>query len=134
MKVSSADVEKAMATNRLPPPAQPMRWDSLRFNGSGNQMLVQTDAGAAIVLDGYEGTVQRIFQPTNGQGTSSCFTPDDQSVLLGTTGGSIEVFNVQAGTKVKSLEGHLGPVGALACNPKYAQIASGCTNTCLWIW
>lgn len=97
-------------------------------------MLVQTDTGAAVVLDGYEGTIQRIFQPANGTGTSTCFTPDDQNVLVGTTAGSIDVFNVQSGTKVKSLEGHSGPVGALACNPKYAQIASGCINTCLWIW
>ena len=106
----------------------------MEFNKSGSQILVQADR-LALVLDGYEGTVQRIFAPSDGSaGISSCFTPDDQAVLMGTEKGNVEVFNVQSGTSVKTLEGHLGPVGTVLCNPKYAQIASSCTDTCLWVW
>ena len=134
MKVLAKDFEQALATHRVSASADSVVWKSIQFNGSGSQMLVQADPGLTIVLDGYEGTVQRIFESQSSKGTVSCLTPDDQSVLVGTEAGTIEVYNVQSGALVKTLEGHLGPVRALTCNPKYAQIASSCTNTCLWIW
>ena len=131
MKVTNADLQQAMTTQRIPLPAQPMTWKSLSFNASGNRMLVRTD-GYGIVLDGYEGTVQRIF-PSENSG-SMCFTPDDQSVLVGNQNGTVDCWNLASGTLVKKLEGHTGPVGAVACNPKYAQVASSCSSTCLWLW
>ncbi len=134
MKVLTKDMEQALTTHRVNALIDSVEWKSLHFNGSGNQMLIQAEPGLAIVLDGYDGTVQRIFESKTSKGTVSCFTPDDQCVLLGTEAGTIEVYNLQSGNLVKTLEGHLGPVSALACNPKYAQIASSCTNTCLWLW
>ena len=135
MQLSSDDLQKAMVTQRVAvPPSEPIAFKSINFNLSGNRMLVQADPGLAVVLDGYEGTVQRVFQSAQSKGTSSCFTPDDQYVLMGTESGGIDCWNVQSGTIVKQLEGHSGPVGALKCNPKYSQIASSCSNTCLWIW
>jgi WD40 repeat protein len=134
MKVLTKDLESAMATHRVSSRADSVAWKAISFNGSGNQMLVQADPGLAILLDGYEGTILKIFESKTSKGTVSCFTPDDQYVLMGTEAGTIEVYSVQSGSLVKTLEGHLGPVTALACNPKYAQIASSCSNTCLWIW
>lgn len=134
LKVLTKDLEQAMTTQQVTAPVDQVVWNSLLFNGSGSQMLVQADPGLAIVLDGYEGTIQRIFESKSSKGTVSCFTQDDQHILMGTEAGTIEVYNVQSGALVKTLEGHLGPVTAIACNPKYAQIASACTNTCLWIW
>lgn len=134
MQVNSKDLNNSIATHRIPTPTEPIKFKSIDFNCSGNQMLVQADPGLAIVLDGYEGTVQRIFASPNSKATVSCFTPDDQFVLMGTEAGAVQCLNIQSGAVVKSLEGHLGPVGALKCNPKYAQIASSCTNTSLWIW
>jgi WD40 repeat protein len=135
MKVQAADVQQAMETQRVTVPQnQALTWKSIDFNLSGNRMLVEADPGITLVLDGYEGTVQRIFQSKTGSATSACFTPDDQSVLVANDAGTVDCWNLQSGTIVKTLEGHLGPVGALKCNPKYSQIASSCTNTCLWIW
>jgi WD40 repeat protein len=137
MKVTSSDMQQAMVTQRVTNiPNDPLpTWDSIQFNASGNQMLVQAGE-LSMVLDGYEGTIQRIFQssPQSKGGTVSCFTPDDQFVVMGTQAGGLDCWNVQSGTIVKSMEGHAGPVGALACNPKFAQIASSCSSTCLWIW
>lgn len=134
MKVLTKDLEQAMAAQRVNATIDSVVWKSIAFNGNGAQMLVQAEPGLAIVLDGYEGTIQRIFESKTSKGTVSCFTPDDQCVLMGTEAGKIEVYNLQSGNLVKTLEGHVGPVSAIACNPKYAQIASSCTNTCLWIW
>jgi len=134
MKVLTKDLEQAMTTQRVSASVDSVVWKSLTFNASGNQMLVQADPGLTIILDGYEGIVQRIFESKTSKGTVSCFTPDDECVLIGTEAGTIEVYNLKSGSLVKTLEGHVGPVSAIACNPKYAQIASACTNTCLWIW
>ncbi len=135
MKVLAKDVEQALSSsNGVTASFDLTGWKSIAFNGSGNLMLVHTEAGLVLVLDGYDGTIQRILESKSSKGTVSCFTPDDQFVLLGTEAGTIEVYDVQTGILVKQLEGHLGPVTALKCNPKYSQIASACTNTCLWIW
>jgi WD40 repeat protein len=120
-----------MTTQRIPLPPQPMTWQALAFNMSGNRMLVRTDK-YGIVLDGYEGTVQRIFPCDNSK--AMCFTPDDQSVVIGTQNGAVDCWNLASGALVRKLEGHTGPVGAVACNPKYAQLASACSSTCVWIW
>ena len=135
LQVSSKDLQQAMQTQRVQVPSGPIKWNTIRFDVSGNRMLVEADPGLAIVLDGFEGTVQRIFDcPSGKRQTAATFTPDDQSVLVGMNDGSIQCWNIQTGSVVKSLEGHSGPVGGLACNPKYAQIASSCTSTCLWLW
>mmetsp|Transcript_4103 Transcript_4103/g.10111 ORF Transcript_4103/g.10111 Transcript_4103/m.10111 type:complete len:337 (-) Transcript_4103:103-1113(-) len=143
MKISTKILEEAMTTHRVTPtptPSSPpslLSFKSIEFNQNGNQILVQSEEGLAVILDGYDGAVQRIFQPsspTGGKGTTSCFTPDDKSVLIGTENGTVECWDVVSGRVVKTLEGHKGPVGAVAANPKYNQIASSCSNTCLWIW
>jgi len=136
MKVLASDVQKAMQTQRVTtnPANQPLTWKTMDFNPSGNRILIEADPGITIVLDGYNGTVQRIFQSKEGKPTSACFTPDDQSVLVADDTGTVDCWNIQSGTVVKTLEGHVGPVGVVKCNPKYSQIASSCSNTCLWIW
>lgn len=136
MKVQASDVQKAMQTQRVTanPSNQPLLWKTMNFNASGNRILIEADPGITIVLDGYNGSVQRIFQGKEGNPTSACFTPDDLSVLIANDTGKVDCWNIQSGTLVKTLEGHVGPVGAVKCNPKYAQIASSCSNTCLWIW
>ena len=132
IQVSSKQIQDAVTTHRIAnPPTSPITFNKIDFNKSGNRILCQSDQGLTFVLDGYEGTVQRVFQsPTNGSnGVVSCFTPDDQSVLVGCDSGVIDCYNLQSGTLVKQLEGHTGPVNAIACNPKYRQIASSCTST-----
>lgn len=136
MKVRASDVRTAMQTQRVDtnPPNQPLAWKTMDFNASGSRILIEADPGIAIVLDGYSGSVQRIFQGKGGTTTSACFTPDDQSVLVADDAGKVDCWNIQSGTVVKTLEGHKGPVGAVGCNPKFQQIASSCSDTCLWLW
>ena len=137
LKLTTKSVQEAMQTHRVPqPPLRPgaaLALNKIDFNASGNRILVQSEEGLALVLDGYDGTLQRVFSSTVGRGTVSCFCPDDKSVLLGNDTGTIDVFDLQSGSLVTKLEGgHNGPnttpkspVRALACNPRYAQIASG---------
>lgn len=138
LKLTSKAVSEAMVTHRVPPPPpklpgqSPLTLNKISFNVSGNRILVHAAEGYALVLDGYEGTIQRIFRSTRGNALVSCFTPDEKSLLIGSdTDGLVDVYDLQSGRLVTSLEGGhgvgsaAGSVTALACNPKYAQIASG---------
>jgi COMPASS component SWD2 len=138
LKLTSKAVNEAMVTHRVPPPppkapgVSPLTLNKISFNVSGNRILVHASEGYALVLDGYEGAVQRIFRSSRGNALVSCFTPDEKSLLVGSdSDGLVDVYDIQSGRAVKTLEGghgtgsEAGAVTSLACNPKYAQIASG---------
>jgi WD40 repeat protein len=105
---------------------------SLAFNASGNQLLATGEQGLALLLDGFEGTIQRTLCSQGG--ISACFTPDDKTVLMGNKDGTIGCWNVDSGSVVKKLGGHTGPVGCIAANPTKEMFASSCTSTALWLW
>jgi len=150
-KLTTALMQEAMKTHQVTsPPPGPLSFTNIDFNLSGDRVLLQSREGLAVVLDGFEGTIQRIFQPSSNTtnsssiGVSSCFTPDGKSMLMGNTTGTIDVYDLQSGTVVKQLEvvnpevakvhPEAATITALTCNPKYQQIASSSTDTCLWIW
>ena len=89
------------------------------------------------MLDGYDGSIVNVFVGSGDnlkEPMPVCFTSDDKTVLGGNTNGTINCWDANDGELIKKLEGHVGRVSCLACNPKYAQIASSCTNTALWLW
>lgn len=112
-------------------------WTSLEFNTSGNQILVGNQAGLVLLLDGFEGTVQRVLNSPKRRDhhpTVCTYSSDDKTVLQGHPDGTIDCWNVDTGTIVKNLSGHVGPVQCIASNPKYQQIVSCCSQTALWCW
>jgi len=127
-------------------------WTSLRFNASGKQMLIETNRGLSLMLDGFDGNITQLFvsadkdvpatpattitNPSVDDSTamSACFTADDRFVLGGCADGTIRCWNATSGLLINKLEGHVGRVAKLGCNPKYSMFASSCTNTALWIW
>lgn len=139
LKLSHDDLSRAIQTHVNVDPVQGAMlssadWTTLRFNTSGNQILVGTEKGISIVMDGFEGTVQRIFSSSSQRPAVSCFSSDDRTLLLGNDDGRISCWSLELGTMVKQLDGHPGPVNCIASNPKYAQFASSCTNIALWVW
>mmetsp|Transcript_16790 Transcript_16790/g.24409 ORF Transcript_16790/g.24409 Transcript_16790/m.24409 type:complete len:379 (-) Transcript_16790:111-1247(-) len=145
LKLARTSIEKAIHNKGVAPELamelSNTEWTSLRFNTSGKQLLVTANKGLALALDGFDGTVNNVFV---GEGASpgvpptqplaACFTPDDKTVLGGNEDGTISCWNATTGKLLRKLEGHVGRVGCVAVNPKYAQIASACTNPALWIW
>jgi len=114
-------------------------WHSMKFNTSGKQLLVTAKQGLALMLDGFDASLTKMFVAEGGPGVTpreapaACFTPDDKTVILGNEDGSISCWNANSGSLERKLEGHVGRVGCVAANRKYAQLASSCTNTALWI-
>ena len=95
-------------------------------------MLVTGQNGLVVVLDGYEGTIQRSFSSTGVN--CACWTPDDKTVLTGNDEGHILCWNVDTGAMIRKLEGHPGSVSWVGVNAKYNLFASCDANTALWIW
>lgn len=143
MKVQRQELEqKAQLSGSTPERAYALsknEWTSMEFNKSGKQILFSSK-GALISVDGYEGTVLHTFlAESDGNNVPSlpmagCFAPDDNSVLCGNENGTISCYNANTGLLVRKLRGHVGRVECISANPKYAQFASACTNTALWIW
>ena len=149
IRVGGTTPERAYALSKA-------EWTSMEFNKSGKQILVCTMGGAALSLDGYEGSVLHAFLtefgPTTSTTTTSsssssspssprssycpmaaCFTPDDRSVICGNDDGSVGCYDAMSGLLVRKIRGHPDRVGAVAANPRYSQFASACTNTAVWI-
>ena len=143
MKVTQASIDSAVQGTGLSPKTTVQLsyapWRSLSFNASGKQLLVLADGGVGFVVDGYEGTIDSVLL-AKGAGSSSapplgaCFTPDGQNVLGGNSDGTVTCWEAKSGKILGTLEGHTGPVRGVACNPKFAQFASSCSNTALWQW
>lgn len=139
MKVSQTDLEKAIqshvnvSTEQVRDMSQ-APWHSLVFNQSGSQLLVGSAEGMSFVLDGFEGTVQRVLAAKSRRPAVSCFTTDDKTVLASNDDGSITCWDVHSGDIVRTLSGHLHPVNCIKPNPKFAQLASCCKDTALWLF
>jgi COMPASS component SWD2 len=141
LKVTQLDLETAIQSHVSVDPDRARElsqvdWMSMEFNVSGNQIMIGAEKGMCVLLDGFEGTVQRVLvgPKSTDRDAVSCYTPDDMTVLQGNDDGSISCWNVATGTITKTLTGHPGPVTCIAANPKYTQIASACTQTALWTW
>jgi COMPASS component SWD2 len=132
LKVPHASIEAAIQNPQSAAELSKLEWSSIAFNASGNQLLATCPRGLALLLDGFEGTVQKALYSEDA--VSACFTADDKNVLMGNKDGTIGCWNVDSGKLVKKLSGHTGPVGCIASNPKYAMFASSCTSTALWLW
>jgi len=112
----------------------------MEFNKSGKQILICAVGGFALSVDGYEGTPLHAFQTEVGPGgaasqshpMAACFA-DDSSVICGNDDGTVSCYQADSGLLARRLRGHVDRVGAVAVNPKYAQLASSCTNTAVWI-
>mmetsp|Transcript_6327 Transcript_6327/g.14586 ORF Transcript_6327/g.14586 Transcript_6327/m.14586 type:complete len:348 (-) Transcript_6327:866-1909(-) len=144
MRVAREDIERKLAGSVTPERAYALsrsEWTSLEFNKSGKQILACCANGLAISIDGFDGGIARAFlseiTPGATQSTTplaACFTSDDKSVIVGNEDGTVSCYQADSGLLARRLRGHVSRVSAVACNPKYCQLATACTNTAVWVW
>ena len=130
MKVLHSSVESQLTFSSSS--AVPMQWTSFAFNRAGDQLLVGTDGGLAVMLDGFQGTVQRVVGTPQQTPAVACYTNSDKSVLIGRSTGTIEAWDPSTGQATNVYKGHLSGVSCIASNPRYAQFASADQDLCLW--
>ncbi|KAL7576613.1 hypothetical protein ACA910_005551 [Epithemia clementina (nom. ined.)] len=142
---SSHPIPMMMTLDRATVLAQ-QPWTSMQFNAAGTQILIGSALGVAILLDGFEGTIQKVLLShtcttstlSQIKKTVACFTADDKYVLMGNDDGTIDCWNVETGTVLRRLEtGAAGTtsIDELAFNPAYSQFACAASRDVgLWIW
>jgi len=143
LKVTREDLEKAIHAHNggidMHRANQLSRgdWKTATFNKSGSQILIGAENGMSIILDGFEGTVQSVILEASKRSDRpavSCFSSDDKTIITGNDDGTLSCVDLASGTVVRTLQGHLGRVNAVACNPEYTQMTSCCTQTAIWLW
>ena len=68
-------------------------------------------------------------------GTKSlAFSPDDTALLAGLRNGSIELFDMTTGEKIKSLDGHTSIVGTLVFSPDGKTLVSTGQDGTILVW
>ncbi|CAM9494117.1 unnamed protein product, partial [Heterosigma akashiwo] len=134
-----ADFLTAKMPDMQPQQAQTLaraRWTRIRFSRDGSNMLISTDASLILMLDAFEGKIVQVFTGhtnDNSLDLDSCFSPDMKYVISGSENGQVVVWDAATSALVTRLTGHVGPVGRVACSPKFEVLASACTNAALWI-
>lgn len=111
-----------------------LAWCSLAFSPDGKELLIGTKGGGVIyLLDSFDGYVRQVL--TSPQSPSSqqldlqpCYSTDSRHIFCGAPDGKINVWSREDGRVVTQLEGHASYPLVVKCNPRYAMLASACTN------
>ncbi len=73
-----------------------------------------------------------------GQGqfdeTEGAFSPDGTRVITGSQDKTLKLWDVSSGAELRTLEGHTGPVSAVAFSPDGRQVISGSADTSMKVW
>jgi COMPASS component SWD2 len=112
-------------------------WTDFQFSSDGQNILINTKSDLLLVLDGFNESVEPVAicnrkNDTNGA-LGACFSESGDYVIAGTDSNDVQVMSRSTGEIVNTLSGHIAPVNAIACNPMYDVMATGCLNTVLWI-
>eukprot|EP00527_Entomoneis_sp_CCMP2396_P003674 CAMPEP_0198139168 /NCGR_PEP_ID=MMETSP1443-20131203/2506_1 /TAXON_ID=186043 /ORGANISM="Entomoneis sp., Strain CCMP2396" /LENGTH=363 /DNA_ID=CAMNT_0043801217 /DNA_START=102 /DNA_END=1193 /DNA_ORIENTATION=+ len=148
LKITQAALSKAIvdASSMMGGPPMPVDqanalaqqpFGNIQFNAAGNQMLVGSTGGVSLLLDGFEGTIQKVLLSSDTSTKAvSCFTGDDKYVLSGNSDGTIDVWQVDTGTIIQRLDtaGIGEGIESVAFNPAYQQFATGCKDVAMWTW
>lgn len=74
------------------------------------------------------------FGDRDGEVTALAFSPDGEVLATGSAAGVVQLWEVQDGSLLASLEGHVAPVRDLAFSPDGASLVSGGEDSVLKVW
>ena len=108
----------------------------IKFSSNGTYILAATHGANIIILDAFEGKKLQILTGfTNDLGTKleASFSADSRYVIGGSDDGSILVWDVDSGSQIAKLEGHVKPCRNVKFSSNFVMMASACQNVILWI-
>ncbi|KAJ1911127.1 hypothetical protein IWQ60_010287 [Tieghemiomyces parasiticus] len=118
----------------------PIQWTAVKFSSDGKRLLLVSAADAHCIVDSFSGELlYRLMGHTpvvDSTGEEVCFTPDGQFVLSGSQDGTIYCWKLDATSPSQcvtlqplcTLEGHLDVSRIVNFNPRYAMMATGCSD------
>jgi COMPASS component SWD2 len=118
------------------------RWESISFSPDGKELLVSTNNDGCYFIDSFDGTVKGTIpgdeRENHGHLLYPAWSPDAQWIARGRADGKVAIWNrskIFEGLSTSAtveLEGHTSYPGLVRFNPKYAILASACSNLALW--
>eukprot|EP00730_Choanoeca_flexa_P018203 TRINITY_DN8841_c0_g1_i5.p1 TRINITY_DN8841_c0_g1~~TRINITY_DN8841_c0_g1_i5.p1 ORF type:complete len:334 (+),score=55.60 TRINITY_DN8841_c0_g1_i5:80-1081(+) len=110
-------------------------WTDITFSPDGKLILVTTLSGVLLVVDAYEGTINKALNnafKNPGLPIQASWSPDSKTILTGDGQGTINFYGVD-GTLIHNAKGHHEASTCVRYNPQYAMIASACSMLAFWL-
>lgn len=112
-------------------------FSDVTFSNDGLHMVLQTANGVAIMVDAYDGKLEREFvghKNEYGVGLPVAFSPDAALVSIGSEDGSVFVWSIATPSKPPTvLRGHTDAVSALSWNPKLMMFMTASEVLHMWL-
>nr|CAH8874572.1 unnamed protein product [Trichobilharzia regenti] len=131
------------ATFKLGAEANGCFWTNLQFSPDGKALVLTTNGTHIRMIDAFKGTHLHTFTVVpNAERLmlNATFTPDSQFILVGSPDGVVHIWSVETGVRVANIPGYenvnnlLNPaINSMAFNPRFAMLATGSFQTCLWL-
>jgi COMPASS component SWD2 len=112
-------------------------WTDFEFSPDGSKVLVNTNSDCFLIIDGFNRLEDPIIVPNrkndSGLLLGACYSQLGSEIISGNEDSELQIFDAATGNSLSTRPGHITPVRAVKCNPKYEVFASGCLNTVLWL-
>ena len=97
-------------------------------------IAVGLDSGDIVILDGITGIQTAILSRHSYWVTSLAFLPDGTSLVSGSIGRTIKLWDIQTGGVVKTFQGHTDLVGSVSISADCMMVASRSLDKTIHLW
>jgi len=108
-------------------------WTNLEFSADGTQILITTSGETLKIIDAYKGDLIGEARCTNGKMTKACYSPDGSMIVAGDDNGTVTLYDNKGHTLSRMDGRHPQAINAIAFNPRYMMMTTGCHQICLWL-
>ena len=106
---------------------------SIAFSPDGNQIVVGSLDGLALVCEAKTSEQLRELQGHAGSVTTVAFSPDGTRIISGSGDYSVLLWDAKTGDPLRVFQGHTGEVASVAFSPDGNQIVSSSEDS-LRVW
>ncbi len=110
------------------------RITSVAFSPNGQEALLGSEAGFALLVDLNTATFEQYFFGHTDRVTSVAFSPDGSQVLTGSDDATAMLWNATTGALIRTFTGHSDAVTSVAFSPDGTQVLTGSSDATAKLW